>query len=55
VGDEVAKWLANPQNAEKPEEIPPRVEAIQRALACQCKGDAGRFSDEEDGLARLPE
>jgi len=30
------------------------TEAIQRALACQCKGDGGRFSDEAEELARLP-
>jgi hypothetical protein len=31
------------------------AEAIQRALVCGCKGDGGRFSDEAEELARLPE
>jgi len=54
-GDGLAVWMEDPQNAGKPEEIPPEVDAIQRALACQCKGDGGRFSDEAEELARLPE
>jgi hypothetical protein len=52
-GDVLAKWLA--QNAGEPAQIDAGTEAIQRVLACQCKGDAGRFSDEAEELARLPE
>jgi hypothetical protein len=54
-GDELAKWVADSDHAEGPIKLSPKVEAIQRALACQSKGDAGRFSDEEEELARLPE
>jgi hypothetical protein len=35
--------------------ISPDADAIQRVLACQCKGDGGRFSDEAEELARLPQ
>jgi hypothetical protein len=39
----------------QPLRISPEAEAIQRVLACQCKGDGGRFSDEAEELARLPD
>jgi hypothetical protein len=37
-------------------QISPDTEAIQRSLVCQCRaGEGGRFSDESEALARLPE
>jgi hypothetical protein len=39
----------------QPLPISAEAEALQQVLACQCKGDGGRFSDETDELARLPE
>jgi hypothetical protein len=35
--------------------ISAEAEALQQVLAYQCKGNGGRFSDETDELARLPE
>jgi hypothetical protein len=49
-------WLVARRRCTHPDaKISPGTETIQRALACQCKGDGGRFSDEAEDVARLPE
>jgi hypothetical protein len=54
-GAAAADLTAHPPPAPAPPPISADTEALQRVLACQCKGDGGRFSDEAEDLARLPE
>jgi hypothetical protein len=55
VGTAVSKLVAASRFAQPAVEILPATEAIQRALASQANANGGRFSDEAEELARLPE
>jgi hypothetical protein len=55
VGKKLALLVEAEKYSSPAAKILPDTEAIQRALACQCRGDGGRFSDEAEELARLPE
>lgn len=54
-GTEAAILIQSPNSAEEKPKISASVEALQRVLACQCAGSGGRFSEEAEALARLPE
>jgi hypothetical protein len=54
-GSWLANYIENPENAGAPVILLPDTLALQRGLQCQCKGDGGRWSDEQEELALLPE
>jgi hypothetical protein len=54
-GDMAALHIEGHKYAAKEPNISTDAEALQRALACQSKGNGTRFSDEAEELARLPE
>jgi len=55
MANRLAIYIEDPQNAGVPVKISDDTEALQRVLERQHKGDGGRFSDEEEELARLPQ
>jgi hypothetical protein len=52
-GSHLATWISDRDNAGGETSISPEFEALQRGL--ESKGDGGRFADEVEELARLPE
>jgi hypothetical protein len=54
-GDRLASYIEDTRNAPVAVMISADIEALQRVLECQCRGDGGRWSDEEEELARLPQ
>jgi hypothetical protein len=54
-GTRVSELVASQRFAAPAVEIPAGTEAIQRAIASQANANGGRFSDETEELARLPD
>jgi hypothetical protein len=52
-GNTLAAYIEDPNNKPTSVTLSPVIEALQRALQCQCKDD--RWGDEKEELARLPE